>query len=162
MKTLTLKNVFLIVFVCTMMSGCVTLQQPLPRSLWGNWTFEKTGFLNKQSNSELKDYRNVCARESDRLHFSSDHKTSLKWYDNTCAIHYYEIGRYHVDGKILNIELAPQRRHCDRPFPPITKFRIMQINNTLKLEEIPSGDRSNRDRTKCGFEPLVFVFMKLN
>ncbi|SHF57610.1 hypothetical protein SAMN05444483_101647 [Salegentibacter echinorum] len=87
----------------------------------------------------------------------------LRWYDESCVIHEYLIGRYHVDGKILNIELSKLRRYQDRPFPPITKFRIMQINETtLKLEEIPQGTRSRRDRAKPGFEPFVFVFMKLD
>lgn len=163
MKTLKLRNVILLVFACVMMESCVTLQQPLPGSLWGNWAFEKTGILNKQSNSQLEDYRNVCHRKGDRLHFSSDHKMKLRWYDESCMIHEYFIGHYQVDGKILTIDLAKSRRHRDRPFPPITKFRIMQINETtLKLEEIPHGDRRGRDRARSGFEPLIFVFMKLD
>ncbi|MGO2358067.1 hypothetical protein [Mesonia sp.] len=163
MKIIQLRNTLLLVLVCTTMSGCITLQQPLPGSLWGSWTFEKTGFLNKQSNSQLENYQNICRRKGDRLHFSSDHKMKLRWYDESCMIHEYFIGRYHVDGKILNVDLAQSRRYQDRPFPPITKFRIMQINETtLKLEEIPQGDRSGRDRAKTGFEPLIFVFMKLD
>lgn len=157
-----IRNVLLLVFVCAMMSSCITLQQPLPGSLWGSWTFEKTGFLNKQSNSQLEDYQNICRREGDRLSFSSDNKMKLRWYEEDCIINEYFIGRYHVDGKILNIDLSKRRRYQDRPFPPITKFRIMQINETtLKLEEIPHGTRSRRDRTRPGFEPLVFVLMKL-
>lgn len=163
MKVLKLRNVILLVFVCNMTWSCVTLQQPLPNSLWGSWTFEKTGILNKQSNSQLEDYQNICPRAGDRLHFSSDRKMTLRWYDKNCMIHEYFIGRYHLEGKILNVDLAERRRHQDSPFPPITKYRIMQINDTtLKLEEIPHGDRSGRDRAKSGFEPLVFVFMKLN
>lgn len=161
MKTLKIKTAILGLFVCVMLSGCVTLQQPLPGSLWGDWSFVKTGTLTIQGNNRLTNYRNVCDRESDRLHFTSDHKLSLRWYDRTCFPHYYLIGQYHVEGKILNIDLASSRRHRDRPFPPITKFRIMQINSTtLKLEEIPHGDRSDRDRAKRGQEPLVFVFMR--
>jgi hypothetical protein len=145
------------------MWGCLPLQQPLPGSLWGSWTFEKTGILNKHSNSQLEDYRNICHRKGDRLHFSSDHKMTLRWYDESCMIHEYFIGRYHVEGKILNVDLAKSRRYRDSLFPPITKYRIMQINDTtLKLEEIPHGDRSGRDRAKPGFEPLVFVFMNLD
>ena len=163
MKNLKLRNVFLLVLVCNMTSGCVTLQQPLPGSLWGSWAFEKTGILNKQSNSQLEDYRNICARERDRLHFSSDRKMTLRWYDESCIIHEYLIGRYHVEGKILNVDLAKNRRYQDSPFPPITKYRIMQINDTtLQLEEIPHGDRSSRDRAKTGFEPLIFVFTRLD
>jgi|GEM_PF-6169867 hypothetical protein len=163
MKTLQFRNAILLVFVCTMMWGCLPLQQPLPGSLWGSWTFEKTGILNKHSNSQLEDYRNICHRKGDRLHFSSDHKMTLRWYDESCMIHEYFIGRYHVEGKILNVDLAKSRRYRDSLFPPITKYRIMQINDTtLKLEEIPHGDRSGRDRAKPGFEPLVFVFMNLD
>ncbi|MDN6310297.1 MAG: hypothetical protein L0J60_06465 [Psychroflexus sp.] len=158
-----MRNVILLMLFCTMMGGCVTLQQPLPGSLWGSWTFEKTGFLNKQSNSQLEDYQNICAREGDRLHFSSDRQMKLRWYDESCTIHEYFIGNYHVEGKVLYVDLANSRRYQDSPFPPITKYRIMQINETtLKLEEIPRGDRSGRDRSKRGFEPLIFVFMKLD
>jgi hypothetical protein len=163
MKILKLRNAFLLVFVCTTMGSCVTLQQSLPGSLWGSWTFEKTGILTNQGNNRLEDYRNICAREGDRLHFSSDRKMTLRWYDENCMIHEYFIGRYYVEAKILNVDLAKRRRYQDRPFPPITKYRIMQINDkTMELEEIPNGDRSGRDRAKPGFEPLVFVFMKLN
>ncbi|MGO3183268.1 MAG: hypothetical protein ACTIJ9_10580 [Aequorivita sp.] len=162
-KNLKARNAFLLVFVCNIMSGCITLQQPLPGSLWGSWAFEKTGILNKQSNHQLEDYRNICGKEADRLHFSSDHKMKLRWYDESCMIHEYLIGRYHVEGKILSVDLAKSRRYQDSPFPPITKYRIMQINDTtLELEEIPHGDRSGRDRAKTGFEPLVFVFMRMD
>jgi len=163
MKTLQLRNALLLVLIYTMMGSCVTLQQPLPGSLWGSWTFEKTGILNKNGNSQLEDYRNICARAGDRLHFSSDRKMTLRWYDESCMIHEYFIGRYHLEGKILNVDLAESHPFQDSPFPPITKYRIMQINDTtLKLEEIPHGDRSGRDRAKPGFEPLVFVFMNLD
>lgn len=162
MKYLKIKMAISVLFVCVMTSSCVTLQQPLPNSLWGSWAFEKTGFLNKHSNPELVDYRNICAREADRLHFSSDGKMKLRWYDESCMIQEYFIGRYHVEGKILNVELAESPRYQDSPFLPITKYRIMQINDTtLELEEIPYGDRSGRDRAKTGLEPLVFVFMRL-
>lgn len=163
MKSVRVKTIFLLVLVCNIMLGCVTLQQPLPGSLWGSWGFVKTGFLNKQSNSQLEDYRNICPRKGDRLHFSSDNKMKLRWYDESCMIQEYFIGRYTVDGKILNVELAKSPRYQDSPFPPITKYRIMQIDaTTLKLEEIPHGDRIGRDRAKAGFEPLVFVFMKID
>ncbi len=163
MKNSTIKNVLVLAIVCTMLSGCISLQQPLPGSIWGNWTFEKTGFLNKQSNSQLVDYQNKCSRAGDRLHFSSDNKIKLRWYDQSCMIHEYLIGHYEVEAKVLNINLAQSNSLRDRPFPPITKFRIFQINETtLKLEEIPYGNRSRRDRTKPGFEPLIFVFKKLD
>ncbi|AFL81564.1 hypothetical protein Aeqsu_2101 [Aequorivita sublithincola DSM 14238] len=163
MKRSKLKSVILLVLVCYITFGCVTLQQPLPGILWGSWAFEKTGFLNKHSNPELVDYQNICTRESDRLHFSSDGKMKLRWYDESCIINEYLIGRYHVEGNLLYVDLAKSPRFQDSPFPPITKYRIMQINDTtLELEEIPNGDRSGRDRAKRGFEPLVFDFMRID
>ncbi len=163
MNNPTIKNVLLLSAVCIMLSSCVALQQPLPGSLWGSWTFEKTGFLNKQSNSQLVDYQNRCQGKGDRLHFSSDNKLKLRWYDESCMTHEYFIGYYEVEAKILTINLTQSSSLRDRPFPPITKFRIMQINETtLKLEEIPHGNRSRRDRRVAGLEPLIFVFMKLD
>ncbi|MGO2294744.1 MAG: hypothetical protein ACTH5N_04750 [Psychroflexus halocasei] len=163
MKTLKLGNTILLIIVCMMLESCITLQQPLPNSLWGNWTFEEAGFLNKQSNSQLEPYQNICHKEGDRLGFSSDHKMKLRWYDESCMIYEYFIGHYQVNGKILTVDLAESHSYQDRPFPPITKFRIMQIDaTTLKLEEIPDGSRRNRDRARPGFEPLIFIFKKLD
>lgn len=162
MKNLKFGGAILVFFISLMTLSCVTLQQPLPGSLWGNWAFTQTGTLTIQGNSKLTNYRNVCDREPDRLHFSSDHKMTLRWYDESCMINEYFIGRYHVDGKILTVDLAKSRPYRDSPFPPITKYRIMLINDTtLKLEEIPNGDRSSRDRAIPGQEPLIFVFMRL-
>lgn len=163
MKSLKLSSIILVLLVCYLTLGCITLQQPLPGSLWGNWTFIKIGTLTIMGNNRLTTYKNVCDKEPDRLHFSSDHKMSLRWYDENCMIHHYSIGRYHLDYKILNVDLADSSPYQDSPFPPITKYRIMQINaTTLTLEEIPNGDRSDRDRAKPGYEPLVFVFMRLD
>ncbi|PVW15385.1 hypothetical protein [Marixanthomonas spongiae] len=163
MKILKIKSIVLLIVVCNMMLGCVTLQQPLPGSLWGNWEFVKTGTISNGSNERLENYRNVCDSEPDRLHFSSDNKMSLRWYDESCAIHYYLIGRYHVEGNTLKVDLADSRPYQDSPFPPITEFRIIQINaTTLKLEEIPSDYRRERHQgTSSGPEVLVFVFMRL-
>lgn len=147
--------------VCTMLMSCVTLKQPLPGSLWGEWAFVKTGTIIDGSNQKLYDYLNVCHRESDRLHFSSDHKISLRWYDERCTINYYLIGRYHVEHNTLKINLEPSRPYQDRPFPPITEYRIIQINaTTLKLEELPNADWRNKNNTKSGYEAAVLVFMK--
>lgn len=163
MKNLKLRTAILVLFICHMTLSCVTLQQPLPGSLWGEWAFVKTGVLTINGNNRLDNYRNVCYREGDRLHFSSDNKMSLRWYDESCVPFHYSIGRYHVDYTILNVDLATNSPYRDSSFPPITKYRIMQINaTTLKLEEIPDGDRLHRDRAKSGLEPLVFVFMKLD
>lgn len=163
MRIFKLINVILFILVCATLESCLTLQQPLPGSLWGNWAFKETGVLSLHGNNLLEDYWNVCTRSEDRLHFSSDRKMTLRWYDESCTINQYFIGYYHVDGKILNIELAAPTPFQDSPFPPITKYRIMEINDTtLHLEEIPHGDRKNRDRGRSGFEPLVYVFMKLN
>lgn len=163
MKNLKVRSITLVIIVCYITLGCITLQQPLPGSLWGNWAFVKTGTIINGSNERLYNYRNVCYRESDRLHFSSDHKMSLRWYDRTCAINHYFIGRYHVDGNTLKIDLSNNREYQDSPFPAITQYRIIQINSTtLKLEEIPDENRRKRHQGKpSGPEVLVFVFRKL-
>ena len=164
MKSLKLRNVVLLLLICNMTLGCVTLQQPLPGSLWGKWSFVKTGTIINGSNQRLYDYRNVCYKEGDRISFSSDNKMSLQWYDESCMINHYSIGRYHVEGNTLKVDLANNRRYQDSPFPPITEFRIIQINaTTLKLEEIPNADRRQRHQGKSsGPEVLVFVFMRLD
>ena len=161
MKTLKLKNLLLLLFVAQMTLSCLTIQQPLPGSLWGNWTFIKTGTISNGSNQRLYDYRNACYRESDRLHFSSDNKMTLRWYDDRCGFHYQLIGRYHVENNTLKIDLEDKSSFQGSPFPPITEYRIIQINSTtLTLEEIP--DDYNLDQTIPGNEMLVFVFMKMD
>lgn len=164
MKSSRLRNVILVLLVYNITSSCVTLQQPLPGSLWGNWAFVQTGTIINGSNQRLVNYRNVCYKESDRLHFSSDNKMSLRWYDESCMINHYSIGRYHVEGNTLEIDLADSRPYQDSPFPPIKEFRIIQINaTTLKLEEIPNEFRRNRHQGKSsGPEVLVYVFMRLD
>lgn len=164
MKILKIRNVILLLFVCNIASSCITLQQPLPGSLWGNWAFVETGTIINGSNQRLVNYRNVCSKESDRLHFSSDNKMSLRWYDESCMINHYSIGRYHVEGNILKIDLADTDQYQNRPFPPIKEFMIIHINATsLKLEEIPDESRRKRHQgTSSGPEVLVYVFMKLD
>lgn len=166
MKTLKARNAILVIFVCGLMISCATLQQPLPGSLWGDWSFVRTGTLIDSGNDRLINYNNVCYKESDRLSFSSDNKLSLRWYDESCMIHYYYIGQYHVENNTLKIDLAESIPFQDSPFPPITQFRISQISyTTLKLEEIPNDDNRNgrnRGRTNIGYEPLVFIFMRID
>ncbi|WP_310993528.1 lipocalin family protein [Aequorivita marina] len=164
MKSPKLKMVVLLLLVYTFTSSCITLQQPLPGSLWGNWAFVQTGTIINGSNERLVNYRNVCHKEGDRLHFSSDNKMSLRWYDESCMIHHYSVGRYHVVGNTIKIDLADSRQYQDSPFPPIQEFRIIRINETtLKLEEIASESRRERHQGKpSGPEVLVFVFMKLD
>ncbi|MCM4169394.1 hypothetical protein KCTC52924_00427 [Arenibacter antarcticus] len=164
MKSLKFRCLLLIMFIGSMTLSCITLQQPLPGSLWGNWTFIKTGTIINGSNEHLYDYRNVCYNESDRLHFSSDNKMSLRWYDENCMINHYSIGQYHVEGNTLKINLANSGPNQDSPFPPITEYRIIQINaTTLKLEEIPDEYTHQRHQGKpSGPEVLVLVFMKHN
>lgn len=164
MKSLKVRNAILLLIICNITLGCVTLQQPLPGSLWGNWAFVKTGTIINGSNERLYNYRNVCNRDSDQLRFSSDHKMKLRWYDEQCAIQEYFVGRYHVEGNTLKIDLANNREYQDNPFPAITQYRIIQINSTtLKLEEIPNENRRKRHQRKpSGPEVLVFVFMKQN
>lgn len=147
-----------------MLMGCVTLQQPLPGSLWGNWSFVETGTIINGSNQKLYNYRNACYNERDRIHFSSDYKMTLRWYDESCMIHHYSIGRYTVEGNTLKVSLAKNSSYQDSPFPPITEYRIVQINaTTLKLEEIPSEYIRQRHQGKpSGPEVKVFVFMKLD
>lgn len=164
MKNLKLQSLILLAIIgCTTLS-CVTLQQPLPGSLWGSWGFVKTGTIINGSNEHLINYHNVCQREGDRIHFSSDHKMSLRWYDHSCAIYHYSIGTYHVEGNTLKLDLADSRPYQDSPFPPITEFRIIQINaTTLKLEEIPSDYRRQKHQgTSTGPEVLVYVFMRID
>lgn len=164
MKHLKVRSIILVVLVGSLTLSCVTMQQPLPGSLWGNWTFIKTGSIINGSNGRLYNYNNVCYKESDRLHFSSDHKMSLRWYDESCMINHYSIGRYTVEGNTLKINFADGAPYQDSPFPPITEYRIIQINaTTLKLEEIP--DEYTRERhqgTSTGPEVLVFVFMRMD
>lgn len=164
MKQLKFRSIILILLLGILTTGCVTLQQPLPGSLWGNWAFVKTGTIINGSNQRLYDYRNVCYKEGDRLHFSSDHKMSLRWFDETCTIHHYDIGRYEVEGNTLKIDLADSRPYQDSPFPPIREFRIIQINaTTLKLEEIPDAfTRESYQGTSSGPEVLVYVFMRMD
>ena len=88
---------------------------------------------------------------------------SLRWYDEGCTIQEYLIGRYNVQNNILKVNLEDSSPYQDSPFPPITEYRIVQINSTtLKLEEIPADYRRNRDEVIPGDESLVFVFMKLD
>lgn len=164
MKNIKFRSIILLVLISGMTMSCVTLQQPLPGSLWGNWAFVKTGTIINGSNQRLYDYRNVCYKEGDRLHFSSDRKMSLRWYDESCTIHHYSIGRYHVEGNTLKIDLADSRPYQDSPFPPISEFRIIQINaTTLKLEEIPDAyTRERYQGTSSGPEVLVYVFMRMD
>lgn len=159
-----LQLIVVIIVVGSMATSCVTRQQPLPGSLWGSWSFVKTGTIINGSNERLYNYTNVCNRESDRLRFSSDHKMSLRWYDESCAIREYAIGKYHVEGNTLKIDLANSSPYQDSPFPPITEFRIIQINNTtLKLEEIPDDYTREKHQGKpSGPEVLVMVFIKLD
>lgn len=162
MKNFKLRNIFFLLLVCSMTSGCVTLQQPLPGSLWGDWAFVRTGTLTTSGNDRLVTYNNVCNTESDRLSFRSDKKLSLRWYDESCMINYYLIGRFHVEGNTLIVDLENSRPYQDSPFPPITKYRINQISyTTLKLEEIKDDSGPNRGRVNTRPEPLVFVFMRI-
>lgn len=162
MKSLKVRNLISLVLVCTMLMSCVVLQQPLPGSLWGDWAFIETGTIVDGSTQRLNGYINVCNRERDRLHFSSDHKMTLRWYDQDCMINYHLIGQYQVEHNTLKISLDDRYRYQDSPLPPITEYRIIQINaTTLKLEEIPKADWRNRNNTRSGYEALVLVFMKL-
>lgn len=144
--------------------GCVTLQQPLPGSLWGDWAFTQTGTIINGSNQKLYDYRNVCDRNSDQLRFSSDNKMSLRWYDEHCAIKEYFIGRYNVEGSRLKVTLAKSSPYQDSPFPPITEYRIIRITpTTLTLEEIPDEYRRQKYQGKpSGPEVEVFVFTRVD
>lgn len=163
MKNLRFKSLILIIILACTTSSCVSLQQPLPGSLWGNWEFVKMGTIINGSNERLSNYHHACYKEGDRIHFSSDHKISLRWYDDRCTIHHYSIGRYQVEGNTLKIDIEDNRPKRDRPFPPIEAFRIIQINaTTLKLEEIPDNNRRLRhQRTPSGPEALVYIFMKI-
>lgn len=162
MKYLKFRTALLILIIGSMTLSCATMKQPLPGSLWGNWTFEKTGTIINGSNQRLYDYRNACFKENDRLHFSSDHKMSLRWYDESCTINHHSIGQYHVEGNKLKINLENTRPYQDSPFPPITEFMIIQINETtLELEEIPDEYTRQRHQGKpSGPEVLVLVFKK--
>ena len=162
MKYFKLRNAFLLVLVFFMLMSCASIKQPLPGSLWGDWTFVKTGTIINGMSQHLDNYKNVCSRESDRLRFSSDHKMNLRWYDESCTINEYLIGRYHVEHNTLKISLAESRPYQDSPFPLITEYRIIQISpTTLQLEELPDADWRNQDNTKSGYEALVFVFTRL-
>lgn len=161
MKCLNLRMVILLLLVCTMTLSCVTLQQPLPGSLWGNWAFVKTGTIINGSNERLFNYNNLCYKESDRIHFSSDKKMTLRWYDDRCSINHSLIGRYHVDRGILKVDLENSSPYRNSPFPPITEYRIIHINSTtLKLEEITDEYKRNLGKVSAGTEARVFVFMK--
>lgn len=166
MKSLKRRNTILLVVVYSMTWSCVTLQQPLPGSLWGDWSFARTGTFTDSGNDRLVNYNNVCNRESDRLSFRSDNKLSLQWYDEKCMIHYYFIGKYHVENNILKIDLADSSPYQDSPFPPSNQYKISQISHTtLKLEEIKNADRHNvrnRGKTNIGHEPLVLIFMRID
>lgn len=164
MKDLKFTSIILVLGLCIMTMSCVTLQQPLPGSLWGDWAFIKTGTIINGSNERLYNYQNVCNRNNDQLRFSSDGKMNLRWYDERCAIYQYLIGRYHVEGNTLKIDLADSSPYQDSPFPPIREFRIIQINQTtLKLEEIPDAERRERYQgTPSGPEVLAFVFMRVD
>lgn len=151
------------ILVCLFFTSCVSLQQPLPGSLWGDWAFVQTGTTTHSGNEDLYNYSNVCKSKSDRLSFRSDSKISLRWYDESCMINYYFIGRYRVENNFLIIDLEKDRPHIDSLFPPITKYRIVQMNTTtLKLEEMRDASVSNRERTNTNHKALVFVFMKLD
>ena len=157
MKTLKLRNVILLLLVCNLTISCVSLQQPLPGSLWGNWAFVKTGTITNGANERLYNYNHLCYKESDRLHFSSDKKMTLRWYDDRCSINHSMIGRYYVENGLLKVNLEDSTPYQNSPFPPITEYRIIQINSTtLKLEELPDTNRRNRND-----EAMVFVFMKV-
>lgn len=158
MKRLKFRNVILLLFVSIMTSSCVTLQQPLPGSLWGNWEFVKTGTIINGSNERLYNYNNLCYKESDRLHFSSDKKLTLRWYDERCGINHIMIGRYYVERGILKVDLEDPSPYRNSPFPPITEYRIIHINSTtLKLEEFFGNERRIGND-----EAMVFVFMKVD
>ena len=158
MKSLKLKTIILLALVCHITLSCVTLQQPFPGSLWGNWAFVQTGTIINGSNERLYNYNHLCYKESDRLHFSSDKKLTLRWYDERCGLNHSMIGRYHVDKGILKIDLEDPRPYQNSPFPPITEYRIIQINSTtLKLEEFLGYERRTGNN-----EARVFVFMKVD
>lgn len=162
MKSFKIKNAILLLLVCTMLMSCASFQQPLPKSLWGSWAIEQTGTIINGSTQRLYDYINVCNSQSDRLRFSSDHKMNLRWYDEGCTINEYLIGRYHVEKNTLKIRLEDSHPYQDSPFPLITEYRIIQINTTtLKLEEIPNANWSNKANTKSDYEALVYIFKKL-
>lgn len=157
MKRIKLRNVIFLVLLCNLILSCVTLQQPLPGSLWGNWAFVKTGTIVNGANERLYNYNNLCYKESDRLHFSSDKKMTLRWYDERCGINHIMIGRYYVENGLLKVNLENRAPSQNSPLPPITEYRIIQINSTtLKLEELPGTYRPHRKD-----EAMVFVFMKV-
>lgn len=163
-RNLKFTRFILMLLLCGLSVSCVTMQQPLPGSLWGNWAFVQTGTIVNGSNQKLYNYQNACYKQSDRLHFSSDHKMTLRWYDDSCTINHYSIGRYHVEGNTLKIDLEDRSAYQNSPFPPISEFRIIQINaTTLKLEEIADPERRQRYQgTSSGPEVLVFVFMRVD
>ena len=158
-----IKYVILFLVFCSITWSCVTLQQPLPGSLLGDWAFVKTGTITENGSEQLFNYNHICSKESDRLSFRSDKKLSLCWYDESCMINYYFIGKYHVEGTILKVDLADSNPHQDSPFLPITKYRINQTShNTLKLEEILDENRSRQRRGNRNQEPMVFIFMRID
>ncbi|WP_258455287.1 hypothetical protein [Aequorivita sp. CIP111184] len=158
-----MKNALLILILSNITMGCVTMQQPLPGSLWGDWAFIQTGTIINGSKQKLYDYRNECDRNSDQLRFSSDSKVSLRWYDEHCAIQEYLIGRYYVEGSRLKVNLAKSSPYQDSPFPPITEYRIIQITpTTLTLEEIPDEYKRQKYHGKpSGSELTVFIFSRV-
>ena len=125
MKRLKLRNLVLLFFVGYMTLSCAPLQQPLPGSLWGNWAFVQTGTISNGSNERLYNYNHLCYKESDRLHFSSDKKLTLRWYDERCGINHSMIGKYHVDRGILKVDLEDPNPYRNSPFPPIKEYRII-------------------------------------
>lgn len=153
MKTFNFTNLLVLISFSFVLIGC-TIQQPLPNSLYGEWTFIKTGIRIDSGNERLHDYINPCYKENDRIHFSSDKKMTLRWYDPNCGFHYNAIGRYSIVGNSIMLELSNEDPYQNNPFPPVTEFRIIYINDTtLKLEEIPNENNTSG-------EAVVFVFLK--
>lgn len=148
-----------------LLAGCgvVRIQQPLPGSLWGNWSVERLGF-EERTNIKEYPYVRACYNKDDLIHFSSDKKITFRWHDAYCGMQYYFAGRYQVDDRTLlvNLEDPPYSQHL--PFPFFARYQIVEINETtLELrvtdeENAPPSGRSYEHREDF---PRLIVLRKV-
>ncbi len=82
MKNLKLRKVITTVF----MHSEFKLYNPSTAAFRKSFGETGSSTIINGTDQRLYNYHHLCYKEADRLHFSSDKKMTLRWYDERCSI----------------------------------------------------------------------------